>query len=245
MQEQRSLLDAIKYTVDRFIPIAQAAKDMEMRLGLDGVVIGQKHPRKLDPFVYSITVPFGEARAGSEIEIRYQYCLGKQGYIIYQKVTNEGESTISDIHNNKRVRGYATSFHQAHAATEGIKISDLVSQDRKLSQAKNSIRLDARTKLLGEGARWNCVRDNMDKITDFSKLYTIKGNEVFWIIFADLWKTWASNFDSMFGISDETVKDSLLNKKVWGQDHEGREIRPDKKNKGRAGLDNARDIEIK
>ena len=66
---------------------------------------------------------------------------------------------------------------------------------------------DSYTKLAGEGARFLCVRNNMQ---------SLQHNSVFWdtvlncgIRFEDLYRSWAYSFSSEFNITDQMIHDKL------------------------------------
>ena len=92
------------------------------------------------------------------------------------------------------------------------------SQDGNLEKlGKKSKRLDAVTKVGGEGARWNCVRKHArdGKLTDGSRFYCTDPNGhkgLIGISFEKLWSVWADWFKMKFGIDDSTVKAKLIEK---------------------------------
>jgi len=71
-----------------------------------------------------------------------------------------------------------------------------------------SKRLDAVTKLAGEGARWQCVRLHAAHLRDSSRFYTqLQGDtRKAYITLERLWGTWGAKFGSAFNIPNDTVK---------------------------------------
>jgi len=71
---------------------------------------------------------------------------------------------------------------------------------------------DAYTKLAGEGARFQCVRNNMSLLTNNTNFYCrILGDGFVACKFKDLWNDWASSFDKKFNISDDEVANKMRN----------------------------------
>ena len=69
---------------------------------------------------------------------------------------------------------------------------------------------DAYTKLAGEGARFLCVRNNMQNLND---------NTVFWfgdcgVKFSDLWKSWGWSFNKKFNITNDEICKALQVKEL-------------------------------
>lgn len=81
---------------------------------------------------------------------------------------------------------------------------------------EKSKRLDAITKIGGEGARWQCVREHAlaGKLTNSSRFYTINyhngKNGYIGITFQKLWGCWTNIFESAFNIDNDTVTSKLL-----------------------------------
>ena len=73
---------------------------------------------------------------------------------------------------------------------------------------------DSYTKLAAEGARFLCVRRNIQWLNDNTVFYA--KNQTQGVTFAELWKTWGASFNSGFGIEDKTVSDKLVNHKNDG-----------------------------
>ncbi|MFT0671921.1 hypothetical protein AAH088_12775 [Bacteroides hominis] len=70
-------------------------------------------------------------------------------------------------------------------------------------------RRDTITKLIGEGARFNAVKNHQDSLTDSTKFFTRNDDSVQWIAFNKLWSAWSGTFNKGFGITDESIKHHL------------------------------------
>jgi len=82
--------------------------------------------------------------------------------------------------------------------------------------AERSKRIDAVAKIGGEGARWQCVRDHAaaGKLTNGTRFYTINyhaGSKGYvGMTFEKLWGSWGTDFQFAFNITDDAVRDKLL-----------------------------------
>ena len=96
---------------------------------------------------------------------------------------------------------------------------------------------DAYTILIAEGARFMCVRNNMEKIKYNSFIYVEGENKG--IYFRDLWKQWGV-FKKSYNIDDDTIAKAICNK---SSEH----IKEDKKLKNvinASTIDDSKDIKI-
>jgi hypothetical protein len=126
-----------------------------------------------------------------------------------------------------------SSAHDTGDADESIaEVASQSTEDRDLtlypmSKKKNRVRqigkleekskrLDAIAKIGGEGARWQCVREQAKagKLTNGTRFYALNwyngNNGYVGMTFQDLWGGWATDFNSDFDIDDDTVRDKLL-----------------------------------
>ena len=78
-------------------------------------------------------------------------------------------------------------------------------QNRQEALNKRSLRLDAITKLGGEGARFQCVRNHMEELTNNSIFYCLDGGQYKGITFQKLWGLWGDKFEYAFNIDNATV----------------------------------------
>ncbi|MEM9822485.1 MAG: hypothetical protein AAF985_15490, partial [Bacteroidota bacterium] len=73
---------------------------------------------------------------------------------------------------------------------------------------------DAITKIAGEGARWKAVRNQAAKgeLSNLTKFFTRKGegkDKMRFVYFMDLWKSWATSFNSDYNIDNQAIIDGL------------------------------------
>jgi hypothetical protein len=209
VKKQKDLLSALQYAAARFEIIAKLAKQIyDIYGGMNGAIY-PRHPNQLEPFVYKISVPFTDGKTDKSIIIYYQFANATPGYVFKQELTGEGESVMTNVPNNVNTTGFAQTFFSTHADTGSKVLSKMIHQDPKKSQSSNSEILDARTKLLAEGARFNVVKNNMDKISDNTRIYMIKKGTVRWVEFRMLWQNWAGIFNSDYGIPDSVIAREL------------------------------------
>ena len=84
-------------------------------------------------------------------------------------------------------------------------------------------RLDAMTKLAGEGARWECVRRHATRLRNSSRFYTRHpdgSRRKAYITFERLWGMWGSHFNSEFNIANarvvQVIGENLANANLIG-----------------------------
>ena len=74
-------------------------------------------------------------------------------------------------------------------------------------------RLDAMTKLAGEGARWQCVRLHAEHLRNSSRFYTghptLPAQKAY-ITLSSLWGTWGTKFGYAFNVPNRKVADVIL-----------------------------------
>jgi hypothetical protein len=72
--------------------------------------------------------------------------------------------------------------------------------------------VDAYTKIAGEGARWQCVRNHASKLKNDSRFFTANAADeqmVFAIPFKKLWLNWKAGFNNKYNIPDAEVAGAL------------------------------------
>jgi hypothetical protein len=92
--------------------------------------------------------------------------------------------------------------------------NDQAQQTQDERRRVRNTRLDAITKIAGEGARWQCVRQlaaagNLRNDSSFYATHPITNVHHF-VTFATLWASWDNVFASAFNIADATVSQRLL-----------------------------------
>ena len=135
--------------------------------------------------------------------------------------------------NKNLVTPVATDFFSdLHKETGSNKL--ITETDADLSESA----ADAYTKLAGEGARFLCVRNNIDKISDNTVFHAPSENQG--ITFSDLWCSWGATFDCQFNIPDNVIITELLSTTT-----KEKTPKPKQKNtlkKGRNGFTTPKDI---
>lgn len=134
--------------------------------------------------------------------------VGGPGYIIsVGKSTQAGADVLGDM-----VNGHVdttNTYSNQHEVTAGKILGETYKRDNGVG--RNQIRsrnFDAYTKLAGEGARFQCVRRNIGRITNNTVIYAAGEKEG--VRFSELWLTWSASFDKEYDISDRTVAQKLL-----------------------------------
>lgn len=79
-------------------------------------------------------------------------------------------------------------------------------------------------KIVGEGGRWVCIRDNIGALHDKTKFYTNANaqdkltEKVRYVTFPYLWKSWAASFGKAYGIDNATMITKLTPVNLaWGK----------------------------
>lgn len=171
----------------------------------------------LEPFIFRVKVPYKKGKKINTIQLDYQQDNAYRGYIVKQFDSNDDHTTeISAVGvTNPTTKGHADSFNMAHANTGNQNLANALDQSDQSTKETNEARLDARTKLAGEGSRWVLVRNNSSKITDDSKIWTRHKGDVYWITFRTLWLNWLSVFASEYDIPDNVVAHELVHNSSW------------------------------
>lgn len=219
VKHQSTMISALQYAANRFSEIGNMANRIKAADGGMANAPNPRNPNNMYPFVFQISVPFGKKENIKTLTLKYQYANNATGYIIGQEVTGEGQSDMTNAPNVNAALGFAGTYFSTHGDTGSTKLSDLIEQDSNLPEQENAERLDARTKLAGEGARFNVVKDNMSTISDRTIIYTEDKTYAYYIRFRSLWMNWAGLFNSAFGITNAQLATQLLNAAVWNQNY--------------------------
>ena len=154
----------------------------------------------LDPFLLKITVPFGKA---DKLTLTYQYADRWTGYVVGIEDTSHKTAKAGPTMFNKsdgKQQGtdtYSNVHDQDHTGSTNI------SKDTEGDEEHN---LDAYTKIGGEGARWQCVRNHASKLQNDSLFfYAVDKDNVASITFVQLWLNWAGAFGKRYDIPDADV----------------------------------------
>lgn len=201
------------------------------------------------PNIVNVAIPckYKTTKQKKDVSLTMTYSMGKTdpGYIIKierKKDNNNNEIGImvpgslydSNSTKNKANRTkFKVSGDKVGTALTDIeytnihhdtKMKNLLLATKKKNQngvkeAMCAEKWDAYTKLAAEGARFSCVRNNIDKINDDTVIWDddLKCG----VYFSDLWKTWAWSFNKKYNISDNDIHNAFLEKEI----QQGEEVR--------------------
>lgn len=135
--------------------------------------------------------------------------VGGPGYIVSVEKTRKGGGSARGgmVNSQGAPRPNTTdTYSNSHEPTAGNPILNITyrEDDEADIRSKN---FDAYTKLAGEGARFKCVRRNIDTITDNTVFYAAGQTEG--VKFSELWKTWSVSFQRKYDIEDSEIKGEL------------------------------------
>lgn len=214
-------------TKDTRAQLIQAAAQTAARLGreIDAIVrgdwnlkpdeVGQEGNRYFDPLRVRCVGDYG----GHPIELDFHFGNKFSGYVVR---VHDPEAGIDDqaMNANPKTLDAATEYGHVHEV-----------DDRPRRPILDTPGADAVTKLAGEGARWQCIGDNIGAMRDDTRIYTNENADdaispnVRFIDFPTLWKSWAATFDKEYGIADEKVVPKLRQPEVKIQTMKGEEAR--------------------
>jgi hypothetical protein len=224
VKHQPNMIAALQYAASRFSVIGNMANRIKAADGGMANAPNNRNANTMYPFVYEISVPFGGKSNTKTLTLKYQYANNATGYIIAQDLTGEGASDMTNAPNANAAPGLANTFFSTHGDTGSTKLSTLLEQDATLPQKENAERLDARTKLAGEGARFNVVKENMATMSDRTVIYTEDKTHAYYIRFRSLWMNWAGLFQSKYGITNEKLATELKNPSAWNPNYAPKKI---------------------
>jgi hypothetical protein len=168
----------------------------------------------LDPFFLFTTVRYDTDVNTHYLHMNFQHAADLQGYV--EAIIDTGNDSTKEVPSmykgseDKRTGGVDRNpqYQQLHDKETVGKLIDLTAGGGE----KN---LDAYTKLAGEGARWQCVRNHAANIEDTSYFYTASGagrNKVLAVEFRELWVSWKDDFKKKYNIPDTEVRRVMLAK---------------------------------
>lgn len=165
------------------------------------------------------------------LEANYHFGESASGYVIGVQFQGDQKAEMTaDDPNYSVAPAKVTSYSKTHRKTNNQKLIDLSApQDATQSEDTNEQRMDSPTKILGEGARWNAVRDHRDNITDDTVFYVEGeyGNKTNpGIKFQHLWKCWKGEFSKAYGIPNLTLIHKIVEKAYTGGSFHGSSVFP-------------------
>jgi hypothetical protein len=177
--------------------------------------------KALDPFFYAVRVPFAHEGKDEQIEIYFQHAALWTAYVqaIFD-TSNPATKPLPTMYDVKATGPLGAnepskSIPREHEwrAYSNVHDVDHPKQDVFESTTGGGARsFDAYTKLVGEGARWRCVRAHAHRLRDDSLFFVISrhGDVAYGVTFRTLWGSWAKVFDKDYDISDRRVADAIL-----------------------------------
>lgn len=132
--------------------------------------------------------------------------VGGPGYIVLvEKTRKTKQNAVGKMKNISSVDTINT-YSNAHEKTGKSRILDMTYREEGEADVRSK-NFDAYTKLAGEGARFKCVRNNIDRVTDDTVFYAAGQTEG--VKFSELWKTWSVSFQRKYDIEDSEIKGEL------------------------------------
>ena len=178
----------------------------------------------LDPFFYEGLAKWGDKSQGEEkyLGFMYQHAKNFTGYVESILDTSNPNaprvSSMYDANTESALAGTETDdrnlkFSNIHDTSDNTNLLDMTGSG---GAEKN---LDAYTKIAGEGARWQCVRNHAAKLKNNSCFFTTCGipGKVRAVTFKHLWLSWKDYFGKKYDITDNTVAYILANTNLGGE----------------------------
>jgi hypothetical protein len=201
--------------------------------------------QKIDPFMLKVTGTYGGNEVHT-LTIYYQFAQSSYGYAV--KIVQDGETYEMHGERGKDALAIAQSdavnkggspklfkmYASGHDIDDGTPVHDLanvsatdtalginesLTSEEFLARLKQrSARLDAVTKIAGEGSRWQCVRAlaAQQHLKDGSRFWCRANPQaqepdppVHYLEFKVLWGLWKDVFKYKFNIADSEVADAL------------------------------------
>ena len=224
IQQAAALNAGLGVSVDNYARDTLGIADKNAKWTPDKADLNDKDAPTIDPFMFGVTVSFLDGGHDQRLELIFQHARQWTGYVeaIYDSTNTDTRAvpTMYDAHGEDALKGTSgiighhyrnlkfSNIHEKHPGNSTTAAPNILA----LTQGGGEKNLDAYTKLAGEGARWQCVRNHAAKLRDDSLFYTAHGadnKKVYAIDFKTLWITWAETFDKDYDIADKTVADKL------------------------------------
>lgn len=153
----------------------------------------------INPFQVPIMAKYGVNPSDSKIKLFYHYGPYNHGYIVKVEL-GYNSSVETGTMNNKDQVGENEYSSKHDTKDDRIILNQTEDQD-------NAKKFDAYTKLAGEGARFQCVKRNINTISNNTVICVPYSNQG--VAFCELWKTWGATFNKEFNIKDDAIIDNL------------------------------------
>ncbi len=210
---KNSKVDALSSAASKAAEIGKEAQNQLSGIQWASNKAAENLDVRLSPFLLNIDASWSD-NINDKVSLRYHFGGFNNGYVVGAAI---GESNLAAMADRKPVStadiGLVTTYSNRHEnADDNTPIIDQIApQDEQQSQHNNEMKLDALTKIGGEGARWQAVRKAAGKLSNSLVFYAPddKVSPFKGIKFKDLWSTWSSEFDKGFNISDDTFAKKL------------------------------------
>ena len=175
--------------------------------GIAAAPYNNNNVQSIDPFLFKVKATYEKHKL---MELTFQHSDEWTGYVVAIRDYRTGYENVemrARPHSATDTSGLPTDYSNVHAPTGDTKLGSLLHPDVHKAEKKNEERLDAVTKIAGEGARWLCVRNHTPFLTNNSKFFVRRGGgQIWWMDFNSLWLSWASAFKKAYNIPDATVR---------------------------------------
>lgn len=214
LEQSSEIVSKIAYSIDK----SRHNKGIEWATG-----IIQSESNMLNPFLLKTTTLYKTAN-GHNVILSIYYHMGNRwsGYITKIEKKNENKHTkkigVMNPIDSTNLPADTFGYSNIHEDTGSNSIleqtynkSGTHAQGSDFSKNEQiNAYFDSYTKLLGEGARFNCIRKNINTINDNTIIHISNINKG--ITFCQLWKTWGATFDKKFGITDDDIINVFVDK---------------------------------
>jgi hypothetical protein len=178
----------------------------------------------LDPFYYAVRVPFTHEGQDEQIELYFQHAAAWTAYVqaIFD-TSNPATKPLPTMYDVKATGASgrnvpSTSFPPTHEWHAYSNVHDVDPRSEQTlfesTTGGRASHFDAYTKLVGEGARWRCVRAHGRRLRDDSLFFVFgSGGYAYGVTFETLWKSWKKVFNKDFDIPDGRVADAIRDRR--------------------------------
>ncbi len=206
-------IEALKVISEKAAELGNATRDSMAPLERFYVVISANYKTRRGKNNVKLYLTF-DFRAGAAP----MGVAGGPGYIV-RVVKNSTHGTGNSATKHHRhasmisgplLIGHRNAYSNSHDVIDG---SSILSQTYIRDGRKGDFRgktPDAYTKLVAEGARFRCVRDNVDKIKNETVFWVQRGKRGYGITFHDLWQTWSATFNRKYDILNQEIIKNLM-----------------------------------
>ncbi|MBC3831861.1 hypothetical protein H8K33_10105 [Undibacterium amnicola] len=185
----------------------------------------------VDPVKISVTSPIA---GGGNVATDIEFTEAHRGYVTHvnalgsnapmARVAKYGDGTggtrdgTSDV---APLDQYSMTHHSDSSTTVDEQMNAAEAGDSTLAEKEEGV--DAITKVIAEGGRFNCVAALGANLTNESKFYTTDPDDHDRLIYMDfrtLWVQWTSLFHKRYGINNDTVREEI--RQLWLSEGQGR-----------------------